>query len=902
MTIERFTREQFEAALPVNKATGEPLWEFLATVKEELTYTMKVAGTNKRIVIRSSIDPKVGIAGDTGEDSIRLWVEYYYPKAREWFALGKFDRWTTRQPGWQDRMVAKLRELWKLALEDSKGRKPVSVEESMEETEQTEMSDSSTLTEAGGPIPPGNDTPSSEVGAEAPASPPASPFRLGDEAHVTEIDGETEELVTLLEPNKVELSGPTPNPQQMAAIEAPVDSAVRVLAGPGAGKTFVVARRYSYLIANGASPNNIVAVTFNKDMAAELLKRIIKVNPQAQGTAAEDQVCTIHALCFRMLREDGDGRRVAKFWQQEKYMEEAIEQSWGPGGGQPGWAEVLAWVNAAKIEGLTSGDDQDFFSQCVDCYGRNVGRQLHEARRQFDGRMKRENLLTFSDMLLDAEIKLKTDRGFREKFQERYQYIIVDEGQDTSAQAMRILTTLAEPQNRFYIVGDTDQLLYRFAGATPESNLYEGFEERYPDGVLIKLETNYRSTKEIIDAQLRLIRYNYQQEGGPYDDKYLKELRPREDAPDGDPVSFTMHPSPEIEAISLTASLIEGLANGREPGDYFVGARTRAQLGYMEGALIKSEIPFINITGGSFWTMMHVADVIGYLRLAYDESDREAFKRVYNIASNYNVHLWGEKKDEYCPHRYLGRAFLSACGEDYRRIWHAAGQRRSWKPGVSDLTGFVQELQAELAAGKNAAQPLRYIIDHCYRKYLVHKEGIVDDGDSAKLDDLETVIDIAAEFDDAKEFLDYVAQAVKAAESVKDKDWDEYVVLSTVHRLKGLERKVVYGIGLSEGYDIRTGEPRGLLPHTFSMIPPPNAGVLPTGGMSRVEDERCIAFVLVSRAKEECHLSGVQRYRNSVMFPSRFAQELEVYDQEALIEDEETEVELVEEGGEGVED
>jgi len=344
------------------------------------------------------------------------------------------------------------------------------------------------------------------------------------------------------------------------------------------------------------------------------------------------------------------------------------------------------------------------------------------------------------------------------------------------------------------------------------------------------------------------------------------------------------------------------LANGREPGDYFVGARTRAQLGYMEGALIKSEIPFINITGGSFWTMMHVADVIGYLRLAYDESDREAFKRVYNIASNYNVHLWGEKKDEYCPHRYLGRAFLSACGEDYRRIWHAAGQRRSWKPGVSDLTGFVQELHAELAVWENAAQPLRYIIDHCYRKYLVHKEGIVDDGDSAKLDDLETVIDIAAEFDDAKEFLDYVAQAVKAAESVKDKDWDEYVVLSTVHRLKGLERKVVYGIGLSEGYDIRTGEPRGLLPHTFSMIPPPNAGVLPTGGMSRVEDERCIAFVLVSRAKEECHLSGVQRYRNSAMFPSRFAQELEVYDQEALIEDEETEVELVEEGGEGVED
>ena len=676
---------------------------------------------------------------------------------------------------------------------------------------------------------------------------------------------ETEEKV---EP----VAGPVPNDQQRQAIEAPVDSAVRVLAGPGAGKTFVVARRYAYLLQNGATPADIIAVTFNKNMADELLARIIKVNPDVVGTSAEKQVCTIQALCYRLLRSEGDRRQVAKEWQVKRFTQEIAEDIWPYAENRPGYKEILSWVNSAKMKGLTTVDDLEYFSQCVDKFGQDVGQKLHEARNRFDAQMQREGLLMFADMPLDIETKLRIDGAFREKWQAKYQWLIIDESQDTTAQAMRILTTLAEPQDQAFLVGDADQLLYRFAGATPEANLYDGFEKRYPEGLLMKLEINYRSTQTIVDTQLRLIANNYSDAGGPYDQKYAKVLRPREDADEGEPVTFAEHILPENEAAALMGSIVEDLANGSHPGQIFIGARTRAQLGYLEGPLVRAKVPFINIANPKgFWGSKHVQDVIGYLRLAYSESDNEAFKQVFNVASDWSTHPWGEHKGEYCHHRYLGRAFLSACDERYSNAWKAVQSKRSFTPGVTDLTNFVQEMQVELSAGESARGVIEFIVDHCYEKYLAAEEGITaeDEAENGKLDDLVTVADVASQFNDVGEFLEYVADAVKAAEDARSKDWSDYVVLSTIHRLKGLEREIVYGVGLSEGVSAN-GSPAGLLPHTFSMSAPPQDGVLPTGGMGRIEDELCICFVLVSRAKERCHLSGVRKYRESVMTASRF--------------------------------
>ena len=836
--IETFTRKQFEQALPTHKETSEPLWEYAGLLKGEHVYRIPIPDTNKRIMIRSSVR-RNGISADTGDDSIRLWVQYHYRKIDKWIPLGKLDAWTTRKPGWQDRMTNKLRRLWQLALEDSAEQDRV-VAKSLPVNPDTNTK--STPSERQTKMP---NTKTSNNENPEPAS---------------------EQSICIL------------NTQQLAAIEAPIDACVRILAGPGSGKTLVLEYRYANLLANGAEPADILAVTFSKPMANELLRRILIRSPQAHGTAAEQQICTIHAICYRMLRADGDVRKVAKDWRIKKTLQRIAEELWPYADDRPGWKEMLAFINTAKNHGLASTDDLKFFNRVHDVNGRNVGRELHEARRRLDDHLRQSSFLTFSDMLLDVEIKLNRDRAFREKWQNRFKWTLVDEGQDTNAQAMRILTTLAEPQNRFFIVGDMDQLLYRFTGATPEANLFEGFEERYPDGKLILMGINYRSTKVIIETQLRLIRHNYTSYGGPYETKYLKPLEPHQDALQGEPITYNEFDTPDEEARALAGNLVEALANGRQHGDFFIGARTRAQLGYLEGPLVRAKIPFINITGGSFWASKHVADVIAYMRLAHDVSDDVAFKRVFNIASNWMAVPWRKSPQygEYCHHRYLGRAFLEACDYGYINIRRAANRRSSFGPGVQDLEDFVLELQAELARAESPAEIIKYIVENCYCKYLRAEEGLAgsDEAENGKLEDLTTVSDVATQFSEVQDFLDYVDEAVRAAEAARDKEWANYVILSTVHRLKGQEREVVYGVGLSEGTNLLSGRPAGLLPHTFSLADPPQLGILPTGGRGRLEDERCVAFVLISRARSEVHLSGVRTYRTAQMETSRFVDEM----------------------------
>lgn len=869
MPIDTFTKSEFEAALPVDKNTGDALWQPLDLIKGEYAYILPVDGTNKRIVVRSSVKQNETSAS-CGKDSIRLWVEYHYMD--QWFALGKLDAHTKRTKNWRENMTNKLRKLYQMALEDSN------------------VSNTNSKPDMA-PAKPAEDTNAVQPANERKLENTTSKPPVSDLSTVlAEMAGdETPEP----EPKK------EPNSNQRKAITAPIDKAIRVLAPPGSGKTFVIARRYSHLLENGAEPNNILAVTYSKTMATELLERIIRVNPNVRGTQTEQLVCTIHAATYRILKAEGDKRNVAKEWQVKRAIQDIAESLWTYEDERPGWKEIAHWINAAKANGLTSSEDIDFYCNNL---GELHGTNLHEVRYQLDNKMKRDSLLTFPDMLYDVEQRLMKDKGFRARWQSKFKWVICDESQDTSEQAMRILTTLAEPQNQVLFVGDVDQLLFRFTGATPEANLYDGFESHYPDNLTVKLTVNYRSTRTIIDTCQALIQYNYSEAGGPYDQKYMKSVEARPNAPEGEPITFEMYDTPEEEAQAIvediSASMVcgncsangcddcsgPGGANNREPGDFFIGARTRAQLGYLEGPLVRTKIPFINITGGSFWSSRHVADVVAYVRLTHNEDDNEAFKRIFNVASQWNEHPWGSNKGKYCHHRYLGKAFLSACKNSYKNAQSAANRKRSFETGVDDLVAFVNETKASLRDGPSSA--IDFIVENCYKQYLAAEEGITssDEAENGKLEDLATVKDIASQFAKVEDFLSYVAEAVKAAQAAKDKDWGDYVVLSTVHRLKGLERPVVFGVGLSE-----SGE-TGLLPHTFSKKPPAQQGILPTGGMAPMQDERCIAFVLVSRAQEEVHLSGVRKYRKNEMGPSHFIGQMGIEFTEETLE----EMELIE--------
>jgi len=909
MTIDRFTKEQFESALPIHKDTNEPLWISLSIKNQEYAYLVPINGGAVAIEVRSSID-RSEIAADTGKDSIRAWLV----DTETGRPIGsKVSRWTTRVPGWENRLTDVLRTLWQWRMRagdcpecgepkgiykvkkegKNKGRpfancracdngfvwldeKPkTSVYFNHNDDDVSSETDEQPIPEIRQENKSGDDSSVSEgEGRELPTDqPPPSSSQTTDPRMILSssprgldivVDDEYEdngndESVIKLEPNE----------NQLWAITAPIDKAVRVLAPPGAGKTKVIADRYAFLLENGAEPKDVLAVTFSKTMADELLSRIKRVSPQVTNTVAENQICTIHAICYRMLKDSGDKRSVAKDWQCKKIIEELSASLWPYANEKPGWKEILHWINVAKFNGLSTSDDLQLY---IGAIGEYHGRNLHDVRRQFDERLSNQRLLTFTDMLFAIEQKLNRDTAFRMKWQERFKWLIIDEGQDVSGQAMRILSTLAEPQKQFFIVGDSDQLLFRFCGSTPEANLFDGFDERYPDGITIKLSVNYRSTKTIIDTCQSLIKFNYFDHDGPYDQGYFKDVSSRDNAEDGNPISFAEYTTASDEASAVVNTIEEEFLNGAEPGHIFVCARTRAQLGYIEGPLVRAKIPFINICGGSFWGSKHVADVVAYLRLVFNNNDKEALSRVYNIATNWNVYPWGEQKGEYCNHRYLGRAFLDACNSSYTKVWDAVARRKSFKPGVDDLTTFIRELEYTLAQAETPAEIIRQIVDDCYKKYLIADEGIMvsDDAENGKLEDLETVIEVAEQFETVEEFLDYVKETIKAAEAAKNKEWGDYVVLSTVHRLKGLERDTVFVLGCSEGIE---GE-KGLLPHTFSLVAPKQDGVLPTGGKSRIEDERCIMFVAMSRAKDKVYLSGVREYRNSPMGPSRFIEEI----------------------------
>jgi superfamily I DNA/RNA helicase len=207
--------------------------------------------------------------------------------------------------------------------------------------------------------------------------------------------------------------------------------------------------------------------------------------------------------------------------------------------------------------------------------------------------------------------------------------------------------------------------------------------------------------------------------------------------------------------------------------------------------------------------------------LAYDTSNKEALEQVYNIPSNDHKYTWNDKggkfkSSDYCPTRYLGKEFLAKIGYNFNNIDRVLLSKNGWRyqtkkqdyslygpTKAQDLQEFVWELRGVLDQADNVGQVVRIIIDDCYEKYLKSNDTIGDEGlVNAKLEDLATVEDLAGQYNSVDKFLAYVNEMIQAAEDAKNRDWEDYVVLSTYHRLKGLERPVVFGLGWCEGENI----------------------------------------------------------------------------------------------------
>lgn len=675
------------------------------------------------------------------------------------------------------------------------------------------------------------------------------------------------------------------NKQQQEIVEAPIGkNALRILAGPGAGKTEVMVRRIGYMIDQGIHPDQITAVSFSKVAADELKERVAAIAPSANG----NQICTIHALCHRGLQDYGLIRKVAVGRPDGKYnkmfAEKALEHASIT---EVGWKDFLAYVNSAKGAAIRPDFLAHYYDETIENNGGiqehvvwrgDAGNRLAAAHIKFDKLMAERKLYTFADMLCLYEWALEDDQLLLDTHRNKTDHLLIDEAQDTNPQAMRILQTLAAPQDNVTVIGDPDQSIYGFIGARPEDNMQHGFEERYKAKGFktFMLETNYRSTETIVDFVGQAIDKNYDESN----EKYRKNLVPRKGAKEGKAITYETYMSVDQEAQAVAEKIQDMMwDDDRLAGDFYVLGRVRALLAYMYAPLFRMKIPFVDRCGGSFWDLAHVQDLLAYMALSVDKGNDVAFQRIYNKASNQMRQPWPMKdredghlvRDAGDPvhHRFLGKEFLKACEGSFFMMVSAS--KRSWQAGINDLRNLMTTLDDDKYKEPGALAD--GIIDLSLRQYWAMAEGGVagDDGESPRIADMLTVADMASQFENTQEFLDHVNEMKEKVELAAKGDDSKVVVLSTIHRVKGSERPVVMQMGLMDG----------LLPHWRALdngvITAPKSGsVLPFSSSGSIIGERRLWFVAASRAKEELHCTGSRVYQNKLMVESQFAFETQL--------------------------
>jgi DNA helicase II / ATP-dependent DNA helicase PcrA len=889
MTIDRFSKERFEQVIaPYGDHTcAFSMGEFVYTIPLDAQVSIR---------IRSSIGASE-IADEAGQDSIRLNLICRQDNSY----LGKLDgMYITRVPGWEVRLGIKFATLStyrRKAGDCPDCRMPLKIHVSttlknpnrpfakcdacekffwIDRIQHPQFFDAPVALSA-----PKRDADDvlAELGFSSEPAPQLEPPKTGEMGSV--FDALDEDAVP--EEHRVEIvsvsDSTAPDAQQAEFIFAPLKGAYRVIAGPGSGKTFTIKHRYKFMVDCGVDPDRIIVATFNTKMASEVRSKIMSLVPMIENRPASNQICTIHAFCFRMLKAYGvlgtvevvDGRTL---WKMKKIYENALQEIYPQETTRPLWKEAADWIATAKSDTVTPVESEGYFGRYMSDF---YARTLSQVYREVDHRMSAQGLITFSDMLFRVDLLCKMDPAFVAHLRSRFDYVIVDEAQDTSAQAMRILTTITD---NFTAVGDTDQLLYRFAGATPEANLQEGFEEIFPENTMFKLETNYRSTRTIVNAA-RMIHNNYMEAGGPYENHYKKYMTPH--TKDIGQIDFQSFTSPLDEA-NFVAQTIERMIQGHS--DYpkiceqvFIGMRTRAYSVYYEDALARHNIPFINTTGVSFWSQSHVTGLISYLKVLINAHDRDAFAKVYNIPSSGWVFPWQSSPQygQYVNSRILSKEFLNTYptyGDAYQAYSRMYSVMNKFRPALLDLIQLVEEARADLQED-GVVGALRYFIANSLKPYLEAEYGPTEtqDGDGGKLDDLASVLEMASQFQKAEDFIRYVDMLISASQAKKEDDWSGKVVISTIHRLKGLERDFVFAVGVSQFNPATSKGVTSLLPHTFTFAEPIQQGKLPVGGGCRFEDERCLYFVLITRARRKVWVCSPLTYRNDSMQPSDFVTE-----------------------------
>lgn len=616
---------------------------------------------------------------------------------------------------------------------------------------------------------------------------------------------------------------------------AHTDGPLLLLAGAGSGKTKTLTHRIARLVQEGTSTGAILAVTFTNKAAKEMRARLAKLlGDNETSRSFMPWMGTFHSICVRMLRYDGEHIGIPKnfvildeadrlsFIKAVMKEQNISEKSYSP-------RSVGSLISSAKNEGMTASEYSETAQLPLQKIVANVFPRYEVMKRN-------AKALDFDDLLLETVRLLADIPPVREMWQKRFKYILVDEYQDTNKVQYRLIKLLAGVAENVCVVGDDWQSIYSWRGADFTNIL--NFERDFPGATVIKLEKNYRSTKQILDAAHNVITKNLQRS-----DKKLVA-----DNTGGQPVQV-IHVSSEMHEAEAIVSRVRLAVEMRLRGyeDFVVLYRTNAQSRAIEEAMLRYNVPYKMVGGTRFYDRAEVKDILSYLRLLYQPSDRASFLRIVNVP--------GRGLGDVSVEKFLG--WMETTGYTIVEALEAAdacdGLTPRAKNSFKDLGDALSAVQGEIAD-----TPLSKLIELVIRRFRYLE--YLDDGSVRAEDRQQNVKELVSDAEnrpdiDLQTYLEEVA-LVSAVDDVVDKP---AVTLMTLHAAKGLEFPVVFMTGMEEG----------LFPQTRALY-----------DQSELEEERRLCYVGMTRAKEELYLLtassrlsfGTRQYNP----PSRFIDDMEV--------------------------
>lgn len=594
-----------------------------------------------------------------------------------------------------------------------------------------------------------------------------------------------------------------------------------MLAGAGTGKTRSLTHRIAYLIEEaGVNPWNILAITFTNKAADEMRERACNL----VGAGSENLwISTFHATCSRILRRHidliGYDRNFTIYdANDQKSLMKEVMKSMKIDNKQFPEKAVLSEISAAKDE---CKSPSDYNNEFADDFRR---KKIGEIYEQYQKRLRENNALDFDDLLVKTVELFQTNPDILEYYQDRFRYIMVDEYQDTNTVQFIFVSLLARKYRNLCVVGDDDQSIYKFRGA----NIYNilNFEKIFPDARVIRLEQNYRSTKNILDAANGVIVNN----------KGRKEKKLWTENVQGELVHFKQYDT-EYEEAEGVVSRINFLAmRGVAYEDMAILYRTNAQSRIFEEKLKQRGIPYAIVRGISFYDRKEIKDLMSYLKVVDSGMDDLAVKRIINVPKRGIGQTTVDRIQAYAIQNqisFLEAVFQADCIPDLGR---ATSKIKKFGEMIRNFRDYSME--------NDISELLSYIIDVTGYKNDLEAEGT--DESRSRLEDIDELFNDIIYFEDTQEdpnLTDFLAEkdmyTLNAGIDNLEQDSNK-VLLMTLHNAKGLEFSNVFLGGMEEG--------------VF-----PGYGAMISGDETEIEEERRLCYVGITRAKERLFLSAARR-------------------------------------------